>query len=113
VGHVDVVFGFHIPTGDAHRVLYFWHSVGGDVLILLSNAATDSNLTDTENFFKIFLRETLDSSTIEESRFSFELEVTAKVAAGRWRIYEVGIRSQERTYEGGGRRSAGAMGFRH
>ncbi len=100
-GLADVVYGSRFLTGDAHRVLYFWHSVGNRFLTLLSNAATNLNLTDMETCYKVFRKEVLDSINIEESRFGFEPEITAKVAAGRWRIYEVGISYQGRTYEEG------------
>ena len=100
-GRADVVFGSRFLTGDAHRVLYFWHSVGNRLLTLLSNAATNLNLTDMETCYKVFRREVLDSVTLEEPRFGFEPEITAKVAAGGWRIYEVGISYQGRTYAEG------------
>ena len=100
-GKADVVYGSRFLSGDAHRVLYFWHSVGNKVLTLLSNATTNINLTDMETCYKVFKREVLDSIQIEEDRFGFEPEITAKVAAGNWRIYEVGISYQGRTYEEG------------
>lgn len=100
-GRADVVFGSRFLTGDAHRVLYFWHSVGNRLLTLLSNAATNLNLTDMETCYKVFRREVLHSVSLEEPRFGFEPEITAKVAAGGWRIYEVGISYQGRTYAEG------------
>ena len=100
-GRADVVFGSRFLTGDAHRVLYFWHSVGNRLLTLLSNATTNLNLTDMETCYKVFRREVLESLSLEERRFGFEPEITAKVAAGGWRIYEVGISYQGRTYSEG------------
>lgn len=100
-GRADVVFGSRFLTGDAHRVLYFWHSVGNRLLTLLSNATTNLNLTDMETCYKVFRREVLESLSLEEERFGFEPEITAKVAAGGWRIYEVGISYQGRTYAEG------------
>jgi len=100
-GAADVVYGSRFLTGDAHRVLYFWHSVGNRFLTLLSNATTNLNLTDMETCYKVFRLEVIQSVPLEEKRFGFEPEITAKVAAGRWRIYEVGISYQGRTYEEG------------
>jgi len=100
-GRADVVFGSRFLTGDAHRVLYFWHSVGNRLLTLLSNATTNLNLTDMETCYKVFRREVLELLSLEEERFGFEPEITAKVAAGGWRIYEVGISYQGRTYAEG------------
>ena len=87
--------------GRPHRVLYFWHSVGNRLLTLLSNMATDLNLTDMETCYKAFRREVIQSLELHEDRFGVEPELTAKVAAGRWRIYEVGISYQGRTYDEG------------
>ena len=84
-----------------HRVLYFWHSVGNRLLTLASNMFTDLNLTDMETCYKVFRREVIQSITIEEDRFGFEPEITAKVATGGWRIYEVGISYAGRTYAEG------------
>jgi glycosyltransferase involved in cell wall biosynthesis len=100
-GHADVVYGSRFMGSQAHRVLYFWHSVGNRFLTLLSNAFTNINLTDMETCYKVFRREVLEGLTIEESRFGFEPEITAKIAAGRWRIYEVGISYHGRTYAEG------------
>jgi glycosyltransferase involved in cell wall biosynthesis len=100
-GKADVVYGSRFLAGDAHRVLYFWHSVGNRLLTLASNMSTDLNLTDMETCYKAFRREVLQSIEIEEDRFGFEPEVTAKVAAGQWRVYEVGISYAGRTYEEG------------
>ena len=100
-GRADVVFGSRFSGGDAHRVLYFWHTVGNRFLTLLSNAFTDLNLTDMETCYKAFRREVLAGIDLEQDRFGIEPELTAKVAAGGWRIYEVGISYSGRTYEEG------------
>ena len=100
-GRADVVYGSRFLTDRPHRVLYFWHSMGNRLLTLLSNMATDLNLTDMETCYKAFRREVLDTFTLEEDRFGIEPELTAKVAAGRWRVYEVGISYSGRTYEEG------------
>jgi len=100
-GIADVVYGSRFAGGECHRVLYFWHSVGNKFLTLASNMFTNLNLTDMETCYKVFRREVLRSITIEENRFGFEPEITAKVAKGRWRVYEVGISYQGRTYEEG------------
>jgi glycosyltransferase involved in cell wall biosynthesis len=97
----DVVFGSRFLGGRPHRVLYFWHSVGNGFLTLLSNMFTDLNLTDMETCYKAFRRELIQSIEIEEDRFGFEPEITAKVAKRRCRIYEVGISYYGRTYEEG------------
>jgi len=97
----DVVFGSRFLGGQPHRVLYFWHSVGNGFLTLLSNMFTDLNLTDMETCYKAFRRELIQSIPIEEDRFGFEPEITAKVAKRRCRIYEVGISYYGRTYEEG------------
>ncbi|MCU0311997.1 MAG: glycosyltransferase family 2 protein [Acidimicrobiales bacterium] len=100
-GRADVVFGSRFVGGDAHRVLYFWHTVGNRFLTVLSNAFTDLNLTDMETCYKAFRREVLESFELQEDRFGIEPELTAKVAAGRWRLYEVGISYSGRTYDEG------------
>lgn len=100
-GLADVVFGSRFLSTQEHRVLYFWHSVGNRVLTLLSNMATDLNLTDMETCYKVFRRELIQSIPLEEDRFGFEPEVTAKLAKARARIYEVGIAYHGRTYEEG------------
>jgi len=87
--------------GQPHRVVYFWHMVGNKLLTLLSNMFTNLNLTDMETCFKVFRRETLRKITVEEDRFGFEPEITAKVAKLRVPIYEVGISYYGRTYEEG------------
>ncbi len=101
-GHADVVFGSRFMGGGAHRVVYYWHSVGNRILTGLSNMVTDVNLTDMEVCYKVFRREVLDSLRIEEDRFGFEPEITAKVAlAKRWRMYEVPISYYGRGYAEG------------
>jgi glycosyltransferase involved in cell wall biosynthesis len=100
-GHADVVFGSRFIGSEEHRVLYFWHSVGNKVLTLLSNMFTNLNLTDMETCYKAFRREIIQSITIEEPRFGFEPEITAKVARLGVRIYEVAISYHGRTYAEG------------
>ena len=100
-GKADVVYGSRFIGGDSHRVLYFWHSIGNKALTLLSNAFTNLNLTDMETCYKVFRREIIQSIRIEENRFGFEPEITAKVAGLNCRIYEVGISYAGRTYAEG------------
>lgn len=100
-GKAEVVFGSRFAGGDAHRVVYFWHSVGNKFLTLMSNAFTNLNLTDMETCYKCFKREVIQSINLQENRFGIEPELTGKVAAGRWKIYEVGISYSGRTYEEG------------
>ncbi len=100
-GKADVVYGSRFHSSQPHRVLYFWHSVGNKVLTTMSNMFTDLNLTDMETCYKAFRREVLDSVHIEEDRFGIEPEITAKVARGGWRVYEVGISYDGRTYADG------------
>lgn len=100
-GRADVVYGSRFVGGQEHRVLYFWHSVGNNFLTLLSNMFTDLNLTDMETCYKVFRAEVIRSIKISSDRFGVEPEVTAKVARGRWRIYEVGISYSGRSYEEG------------
>jgi glycosyltransferase involved in cell wall biosynthesis len=101
-GKADVVFGSRFQGGsDPRRVLYFWHSVGNRVLTTCSNMATDLNLTDMETCYKTFRREVIQNIRIEENRFGFEPEITAKVAKAKVRIYEVGISYTGRTYAEG------------
>ncbi len=100
-GRADVVYGSRFSGGGAHRVLYFWHSVGNRFLTLLSNIFTNLNLTDIEVCYKVFRREIIQAIEIEESRFGFEPEITAKLAKTRCRIYEVGIAYSGRTYQEG------------
>jgi glycosyltransferase involved in cell wall biosynthesis len=100
-GDADVVFGSRFRGGREQRVLYFWHTVGNRVLTLASNIATNLNLTDMETCYKAFRTEIIQSIEIEQDRFGFEPEVTAKVAALRCRVYEVGISYRGRTYDEG------------
>ena len=100
-GHADVVFGSRFLGGGAHRVVFFWHYVGNKLLTTLSNMMTNLNLTDMEVCYKVFRRETLKGLTIRENRFGFEPEITAKVARGGWRIYEVPISYYGRDYSAG------------
>ena len=97
----DVVFGSRFIGSEAHRVLYFWHSVGNRFLTLLSNMFTNLNLTDMETCFKAFRREIIQKIRIEENRFGFEPEITAKVARMNTRVYEVAISYHGRTYDEG------------
>ena len=100
-GKADVVYGSRFIGGEAHRVLFFWHYVGNRFLTLLSNAFTNLNLTDMETCYKLFRSEVLRRIELQEDRFGFEPEVTAKVARLGVRIYEVGITYWGRTYEEG------------
>jgi glycosyltransferase involved in cell wall biosynthesis len=100
-GRADVVYGSRFVGSEPHRVLYFWHYVGNKMLTLLSNMFTNLNLTDMETCYKMFRREVLNSVRIEQNRFGFEPEITAKVARGNWRIYEIGISYSGRNYAEG------------
>jgi glycosyltransferase involved in cell wall biosynthesis len=100
-GKADVVFGSRFMGGQPHRVLYFWHRLGNGFLTLLSNMFTNLNLTDMETCYKAFRREIIQAINIEENRFGFEPEITAKVAKTGCRIYEVGISYYGRTYAEG------------
>ena len=99
-GVADVVFGSRF-TGTPRRVLYFWHTVLNNLLTTLSNVSTGLNLTDMETCYKAFRIEVLKGIRIEEDRFGVEPEITAKVARGRYRIYEVPISYYGRTYAEG------------
>ena len=101
VNRADVVFGSRFLGSGAHRVLYFWHSVGNRFLTTMSNMATNLNLTDMETCYKAFRRELIQSIPIQENRFGFEPEITAKVARAGVRIYEVPISYYGRTYAEG------------
>ncbi len=100
-GKADVVYGSRFLGGSAHRVLYFWHRVGNGVLTTLSNMFTDLNLTDMETCYKMFRRSVIQKVHIEENRFGFEPEITAKLAKKKVRFYEVGISYSGRTYDEG------------
>ena len=97
----DVVYGSRFQGGQPHRVVYFWHRVGNGFLTLLSNIFTDINLTDMETCYKAFKREIIQNIKIEENRFGFEPEITAKISKLNCRIYEVGISYYGRTYKEG------------
>jgi len=97
----DVVFGSRFIGSDAHRVLFYWHSLGNKVLTTLSNMASGLNLTDMEVCYKTFRREIIQKIKIEENRFGFEPEITAKVAKYKVRIYEVAVSYYGRTYAEG------------
>ena len=100
-GRADVVYGSRFAGGESHRVLYFWHSVGNKLLTLASNMVTNLNLTDMETCYKAFRADVLRRVDIEEDRFGFEPEITAKLARMNVRFYEVGISYDGRTYSEG------------
>ena len=100
-GRADVVYGSRFLGGGPHRVCFFWHSIGNRVLTTLSNMMTNINLTDMEVCYKVFRREVLQSIALKEERFGFEVEITAKIARGRWRIYEVPVSYYGRSYAEG------------
>jgi glycosyltransferase involved in cell wall biosynthesis len=100
-GKADVVYGSRFVGSEAHRVLYFWHMIGNRCLTLLSNMCTNLNLTDMETCYKVFRREVIENIAIQENRFGFEPEITAKISRGGWRVYEVGISYSGRTYAEG------------
>jgi glycosyltransferase involved in cell wall biosynthesis len=101
-GHADVVYGSRFMGGNAHRILFFWHSIGNQLLTFLSNIFSDLNLTDMETGYKIFKTNILRSIALKEKRFGFEPEITAKIArVPGIRIYEVGISYYGRTYKEG------------
>jgi len=101
-GFADVVFGSRFIGGNPHRILFFWHSIGNQLLTYLSNMCTDLNLTDMETCYKLFRRDIIQGLHLQENRFGFEPEVTAKVARVKdVRIYEVGISYYGRTYAEG------------
>ena len=98
-GKASAVFGSRFSSGDAHRVVYFWHYIGNRFLTTFSNMFTNINLTDMETCYKVFKREVIQSISIRENRFGFEPEITAKIAKMKIPIYEVGISYYGRTYE--------------
>ena len=101
-GFADVVFGSRFMGGNPHRILFFWHSIGNQLLTFLSNICTDLNLTDMETCYKLFRRDIIQGLDLQEKRFGFEPEVTAKVARVKdVRIYEAGISYYGRTYAEG------------
>lgn len=101
LGLADVVYGSRFAGGGAHRVLFFWHSVGNRLLTLLSNMLTNLNLSDMEVGYKVFRAEVLKDIVLESNRFGFEPEITIKLAKKRCRFYEVPISYHGRTYEEG------------
>jgi glycosyltransferase involved in cell wall biosynthesis len=101
-GFADVVYGSRFMGGKPHRILFFWHSIGNKILTFISNAFTNLNLTDMETCYKMFRSDIIQSLVLQENRFGFEPEVTAKIARiPKIRIYEVGISYYGRTYEEG------------
>ena len=100
-GKADVVYGSRFMGGGPHRVVYFWHYVGNNLLTLLSNMLTNINLSDMETCYKVFRREVIQAIDIKENRFGFEPEITAKIAKMDLRIYEIGISYYGRTYAEG------------
>lgn len=97
----DIVYGSRFLGSGSHRVLYYWHSIGNKILTTLSNMFTNLNLTDMETCYKVFRREIIQKVKIEENRFGFEPEITAKIAKLDTRIYEVAISYYGRTYAEG------------
>jgi glycosyltransferase involved in cell wall biosynthesis len=106
----DVVYGSRFAGSSAHRVLYFWHSIGNGLITLVSNMFTNVNLTDVETCYKLFRKSVLDQIPLEEDRFGFEVEITAKAAKLGARMYEVGISYYGRTY-GEGKKIGWRDGF--
>lgn len=100
-GKADVVYGSRFLGQMPHRVLYFWHRIGNGILTIVSNMFTNINLTDMETCYKAFRRDIIQSIDIEENRFGFEPEITAKIAKLNCRIFEVGVSYYGRTYEEG------------
>ncbi|MCU0338855.1 MAG: glycosyltransferase family 2 protein [Spirosomaceae bacterium] len=101
-GHADVVYGSRFMGGKAHRILFFWHSIGNKILTFLSNMMTNLNLTDMETCYKLFRADMVKGLSLQEKRFGFEPEVTAKIARiPNIRIYEVGVSYYGRTYAEG------------
>jgi hypothetical protein len=111
-GFADVVYGSRFMGGNAHRIIFFWHTIGNKFLTFLSNMFTNLNLTDMETCYKLFNSQIVKSIKLKEKRFGFEPEVTAKISkVPNIRIYEVGISYYGRTYEEG--KKIGAIdGFR-
>jgi glycosyltransferase involved in cell wall biosynthesis len=101
-GFADVVYGSRFSGGNAHRILFFWHTIGNRLLTLMSNMFTNLNLTDMETCYKLFRSDMVKSLDLKEKRFGFEPEVTAKIArVPKIRIYEVGVSYYGRTYQEG------------
>lgn len=100
-GYADVVFGSRFLGGGPHRVAFYWHYLGNRLITTLCNMTTNLNLTDIEVCYKMFRKEVLDKIRLTEDRFGFEVEITAKVARGNWRIYEVPVSYYGRSYAEG------------
>lgn len=100
-GRADVVFGSRFLGGGAHRVVFYWHYLGNKFLTTLSNMTTNLNLTDMEVCYKVFKREVIQSIPLKENRFGFEVEITAKVARRKLKVYEVPISYYGRDYSEG------------
>jgi glycosyltransferase involved in cell wall biosynthesis len=100
-GRADVVYGSRFVGSQEKRVIYYWHYVGNKLLTTFSNMCTNLNLTDMETCYKVFRREVIETLNIKCDRFGVEPEMTAKIARGKWRIYEVGISYSGRTYAEG------------
>ncbi len=102
MANADVVYGSRFMGGNPHRILFFWHTIGNKVLTMLSNSLTNLNLTDMETCYKMFRREVIQGIKLQEKRFGFEPEVTAKLAKIKEiKIYEIGISYYGRTYAEG------------
>lgn len=112
-GKADVVYGSRFMGGAPHRVLYYWHSVGNKFLTTFSNFFTNLNLTDMETCYKVFTADVIRKilPTLQQDRFGFEPEITAKIARAHLRIYEIGISYSGRTY-GEGKKIGWKDGFR-
>ena len=100
-GHADVVYGSRFLGGGAHRVVFYWHYLGNRLLTTLSNMTTNLNLTDMEVCYKVFKRAVIQSIPLRENRFGFEVEITAKIAKRKLKIYEVPISYYGRDYSEG------------
>jgi glycosyltransferase involved in cell wall biosynthesis len=100
-GYADVVFGSRFSGNGPHRAIFFWHSLGNRFLTMLSNIMTDLNLSDMEVGYKVFRKQALDSIALREDRFGVEVELTAKLARGGWKIYEVPVSYYGRDYADG------------
>jgi len=100
-GRADVVYGSRFVGSEERRVIYYWHYVGNKLLTTFSNMCTNLNVSDMETCYKVFRREVIEKLNIKCDRFGVEPEMTAKIAKGHWRIYEVGISYSGRTYAEG------------
>lgn len=101
-GHADVVYGSRFIGSKPHRILFFWHTIGNKILTFISNMFTNLNLTDMETCYKVFRSEMIKKLDLQEKRFGFEPEVTARISRlPNIRIYEVGISYYGRTYDDG------------